>query len=197
MRNPVFIANNHPGENSAFVGALEGFLSSLGIEPQVVDPYQESVSFSPAPSRVILTGVPIEAEYSLSQPKTQELVDHIFGSLRTCPCPVLGICYGHQILAHIFGGEVSSLGRTILDERYPLEIKQPIGILTGVERLRVFAEHRDYVSRVPEGFQVLSQVDKVPYIMYHPGREFYGMQFVPEQSDEETKAALERFVEEK
>ena len=195
MKNPIFIVNTHPGENPAFVEPLERFLLSLGIKPQIIAHYQDRVSFSPLPSRVFLTGVPMEVTYSLSQPETQERVERVFAWLKDCPCPVLGICFGHQILGQVFGGKVSSLEKSVVDERYPLAIEIQAGIFTKVNRLQVFAEHRDYVSRVPEGFQVLSSVGKVPYILYHPEREFYGMQFVPEQSDEGTKAILKRFVE--
>jgi imidazoleglycerol phosphate synthase glutamine amidotransferase subunit HisH len=44
------------------------------------------------------------------------------------------------------------------------------------------------------GFKVLSQIDEVPYIIYHPEREMAGFQFVPEQSDRRGKALLRRFL---
>lgn len=58
----------------------------------------------------------------------------------------------------------------------------------------MFAEHRDYVSVVPRGFTVLSRRNGIPYIMYDPEREMYGVQFVPEQSDDRTKEILKRLV---
>jgi GMP synthase-like glutamine amidotransferase len=144
--------------------------------------------------RIILTGVPLDVDYSLAQARTQRLVNRAFGWLRECQRPVMGICYGHQILAHVLGGRVSSLAETVLDARYPLVLIAAAGIFSGVEELKVFAEHRDYVSVVPRGFTVLSRKNGIPYIMYDSEREMYGVQFVPEQSDAQTQEILKRFA---
>lgn len=124
-------------------------------------------------------------------------MDRAFGWLRVCRSPVLGICYGCQILAHIFGGEVSSLPEMVKDERFPLAwpADNESGIFSGVESLTVFAEHKDYVSEIPEEFTILCQIDEAPYIMYHREKAMYGVQFVPEQSDQRSKKVLKRFVE--
>jgi GMP synthase-like glutamine amidotransferase len=94
----------------------------------------------------------------------------------------------------LFGGQVSSLDKTVVDARYPLVLSRQGGIFSGVEELKVFAEHRDYVSVVPRGFTVLSRKNGIPYIMYDSEREMYGVQFVPEQSDAQTQEILKRFA---
>lgn len=73
--------------------------------------------------------------------------------------------FGHQILAQVFGGKLAVLEIAGQDAGYSLEVNEPKGILTGVDRQRVFAEHRDQASRVLEGFQVLSQKGEMPYII--------------------------------
>lgn len=195
MDKTVAIVNTHPEENPQFVGNLRAFLAALDISPIVVEGYEED-PLGYDPQRIVLTGVPLSATYSLSEAETQAVVDEAFGWLRQCRRPVMGICYGHQILAHIFGGQVSSLGRTIWDERYPLTLapEEQRGIFAGIEQLEVFAEHRDYISALPEGFAVLCAKDGIPYIIYHPERAFYGVQFVPELSDAATRDVLRRFV---
>ena len=196
MSENVVIVNTHPAENPEFVGKLVDFLALSGIEPEVIEGYDDVKPLDRSPSHIILSGVPMSANYSLAETDTQRRVERAFGWLRECKCPVLGICYGHQILAQIFGGEVSSLEVMVNDEIFPLvwEADEQSGIFSEVEKLEVFAEHKEYVSGIPEGFKVLCQIDEVPYIIYHPEREMYGMQFVPEQSDEKTKELLKRFV---
>jgi GMP synthase (glutamine-hydrolysing) len=135
----------------------------------------------------------MNVSYSLAEAETQRIIDRAFGWLRDCGRPVLGICFGHQILAHVFGGRVSTLEEPVLDARYPLVLSREGGIFSGFEELRVFAEHRDYVSAVPRGFTVLSRKNGVPYIMHDPERQMYGVQFVPEQSDDRSKEILRRF----
>jgi GMP synthase (glutamine-hydrolysing) len=192
----VIIVNTHPFENPEFVGKLADFIRTIGVEPEIVEGYANASPLDRFPSSIILTGVPMNANYSLAEADTQREVNRAFGWLRDCKCPVLGICYGHQILAQIFGGKVSALKRMVKDERLPLAWKADAksGIFSEVAYLEVFAEHRDYVSTIPQGFTVLCQLNDVPYIMYHPGRELYGVQFVPEQSDERSKELLRQFV---
>jgi GMP synthase (glutamine-hydrolysing) len=194
MDEKVLIVNTHPGENPLFVGKLREFLASVGAEHHMIGGYEGRNPLGMSVRRIILTGVPLDVDYSLAEAETQKLVDRTFGWLRECGRPVLGICYGHQILAHVFGGHVSSLQETVVDARYSLVLSREGGIFSGVGELQVLAEHRDYVSVVPSGFSVLSQKHGIPYIMYDPEREMYGVQFVPEQSDERTKGILERFV---
>ncbi len=198
MAENIVIVNTHPGENPEFVGELMRFLAPLGIEPEVIEGYKGKNPLDSSPQCIILTGVPMSASYSLAEADTQRLVDQAFGWLRECRQPVLGICYGHQILAHIFGGEISPLEEMVEDERYPLalEADRERGIFSDVEKLEVFAEHRDYVSVTPQGFRVLCQKKEIIYIMYHPEREMYGVQFVPEQSDDRSREVLKRFVQE-
>lgn len=196
MSEKVLIVNTHPDENPEFVGKLVAFMESLGIEPGIMGGYEDVSPLDKNPSCIILSGVPIDADYSLAERETQRAVDTAFGWLQESHCPVLGICYGHQIVAHVFGGEISSLPAMVKDERLPLTWKagEGYGIFSGSGALEVFAEHRDYVSRIPEGFETLCQVGEIPYIIYHQAREMYGMQFVPEQSDEECWELLKRFV---
>jgi GMP synthase (glutamine-hydrolysing) len=194
MDEKVAIVNTHPGENPAFVGKLTEFLACVAAEHDVIDGYQGPNPLETRARCVILTGVPLNVGYSLAEPETQRLVDQAFGWLRDFWRPVLGICYGHQILAHVFGGRVSSLEQEVVEARFPLVVERAGGIFSRIEKLAVFAEHRDYVSLVPNGFRVLSRKNGVPYIIHHSEREMYGVQFVPEHSDDRTTEILRRFV---
>ncbi len=95
--------------------------------------------------------------------------------------PILGICYGDQLLAWMSGGEVSpaaqagEYGKTELTaEEHPL--------FRGVPRKSVcWMSHRDYISRTPPGFCTLAVTDHCPCAaMGDDGRKLYGVQFHPE-----------------
>lgn len=192
----ILVVNTHPGPNPLFLDGLLTHLATLHICPQVIGGYDGDQISHHKPDRIILTGVPLDADYSLSEPPTQRLVHRTFGWLRDARFPVLGICYGHQIIAHIFGGQVASLAQPVEERRYPLGLvtKGDVGIFAGFKKIEVFAEHRDYISRVPSGFKVLTRDSPIPYIIYNPDRQIYGIQFVPELSDNGTQKILERFL---
>jgi GMP synthase (glutamine-hydrolysing) len=196
MKPELLIVNTHTGENPQFIDLPRRFASDLGMSVEVLDGYGGVNPQDLQPKRVLLTGVPLEAEYSLSDIRTQKVVEGAFGWLRDARIPLMGVCYGLQILAHIFGGQVAPLPETVIAERYPLTLEPKIdaGVFSGLDHLEVFAEHRDYVSEVPERYKVLSAKNGVPYLLYHPEMEFYGAQFVPELSDRATQLALIRFL---
>lgn len=84
----ILIMNTHPGPNPLFLDGLLSHLGSLHIRPQVMGAYDEQ-PLHHQPDRIISTGVPLDADYSLSEPATQKLVQRAFGWLHEAKCPIL------------------------------------------------------------------------------------------------------------
>jgi GMP synthase (glutamine-hydrolysing) len=95
--------------------------------------------------------------------------------------PVLGICYGLQLMAHELGGEVVPSAKR---EYGPATVSmtEPDGLFAGIEREQpVWMSHGDSILRPPEGFRATAQTDATPYAgLADPGRQLYGIQFHPE-----------------
>ncbi len=94
--------------------------------------------------------------------------------------PVLGICYGAQLMSHLLGGEVKSAETR---EYGKMEVTlSPSLIFEGIEGNGIcWMSHTDYISRVPEGFKITAFSDTCPVAAYeNADRKLYGVQFHPE-----------------
>ena len=95
--------------------------------------------------------------------------------------PVMGICYGMQLLTHVLGGTV---GRA--DQRefgHAIVSPQPnCALFTGLpETIRVWASHGDFVAAAPAGFEVTATSANAPVAgMQNTARRIYGILFHPE-----------------
>ena len=95
--------------------------------------------------------------------------------------PVLGICYGAQLMARELGGDVLPAAKR---EYGPanVTITIPDGLFDAIERDQpVWMSHGDSITRLPEGFTATAQTDSTPYAgLAAPDRNLYGIQFHPE-----------------
>ncbi|MBE6472272.1 MAG: glutamine-hydrolyzing GMP synthase [Coriobacteriaceae bacterium] len=125
------------------------------------------------PSAIILSGGPASV-YADDAP---ELDPAIFDM----GLPILGFCYGQQIMAKTLGGVV---GHTEVGEYGPATIERvaPSRLLDGTpEEQTVWMSHRDAVAKVPEGFTITSSTSVCPVAsMECAERNLYATQFHPE-----------------
>jgi GMP synthase (glutamine-hydrolysing) len=93
--------------------------------------------------------------------------------------PLLGICYGHQLIAHLSGGKVVPGGRKeygITD----MSIDKKVGIFKALsDKESVWMSHGDNVTHLPKDFEELAHSDNAPIAAYRKGN-IYGIQFHPE-----------------
>jgi GMP synthase (glutamine-hydrolysing) len=95
--------------------------------------------------------------------------------------PVLGICYGAQLMAHELGGDVLP---TTKREYGPANVQLTAsdGLFAGIDRDQpVWMSHGDSITRLPDGFASTAQTDSTPFAgLQAPERNLYGIQFHPE-----------------
>lgn len=128
------------------------------------------------PIGIIFTGGP-NSVYEENAPRVDP---EIF----TWGVPILGICYGCQLMAHTLGGEVTAAqedtareyGKTVT--YYDTSCKLFKGL---PEQGISWMSHGDYMARVPAGFVLTAHSDACPNVaIANEGRDFYGVQYHPE-----------------
>ena len=126
------------------------------------------------PKGLILSGSPASV-YQADAPRPAGKI------LEAIDCPILGICYGFQVLAFELGGEVQpSTSREFGYERLKVvEPQSPLfkGLLG---ELDVWMSHGDHVTSVPDGFRVTARTEDALNAMEDLSRHVYGVQFHPE-----------------
>jgi GMP synthase (glutamine-hydrolysing) len=92
--------------------------------------------------------------------------------------PILGLCYGHQLMAHHYGGVVTPAHNREYGMA-TLTVKDATGVFAGLEPTeQVWMSHWDSVTQVPEGFHVTGTTDDCPVAaMANPTAKRYGAQF--------------------
>ncbi|MDD2676454.1 MAG: glutamine-hydrolyzing GMP synthase [Methylacidiphilaceae bacterium] len=149
-------------------------IRELGVFSEIVSPETPARALArPGVKGLVLSGGPS----SVAQEGAPVPDPAIF----TLGLPVLGICYGLQVMTRILGGEVEraksgEYGRAALEWRAssPLSAELP-------SHSTVWNSHGDRVSRPPKGFVVLARTQEEPHAaIADPDRRLYGLQFHPE-----------------
>ena len=98
--------------------------------------------------------------------------------------PVLGICYGQQLMCQQLGGTVLSSDHREFGRAF-VEVKDDCALFHGVwqkgAREQVWMSHGDRVTTLPPGFRVVATSEGAPFaVIADDSRRFYGVQFHPE-----------------
>jgi GMP synthase (glutamine-hydrolysing) len=128
------------------------------------------------PSGIILSGGP-KSVYSPGAPAADP-------KLFELGVPVLGICYGQQVMAKTLGGEVAKTGVAEFGKS-DLAVEVPDSVIFSDQPgdQTVWMSHNDAVVRAPDGFRVTASTPASPVAAFEDReRGFYGVQFHPEVS---------------
>ncbi len=164
-------------------------LREVGVYCEIY-PYFETIEkiMSKSPQGIIFSGGPASV-YEPDAPRVDKKIYDL-------GLPILGICYGMQLITVDFGGEVV---RALHHEygKAKLYIDKPAKLLEGTKDGQiVWMSHGDKVERLPEGFERIAHTDNSPYAaIANEDKKIYALQFHPEVShSEEGTKILENFA---
>ncbi len=148
-------------------------IRELNVYSEVKNPditFQEIKNLNP--KAIILSGGP-SSVYEKGAPT----IDKKIFSLAV---PVLGICYGEQLICHLLGGKVgSSFEREF--GKAEIKIISNSKLFKSVKNKQVWMSHGDHISKIPTGFEVIANTPKAPFAaIADEKKKIYGVQFHPE-----------------
>jgi len=112
--------------------------------------------------------------YDLNAPKPDSPILEI-------KIPILGLCYGHQLIAQMVGGKVEPAKQKEYGVAY-VTIEKPVGVLKGLNKKeKVWMSHGDTVFTIPPEYEVLAHSENCPVAAFkHKSQPVYGLQWHPE-----------------
>ncbi len=172
---------------SSKVPTIAGVLEGLGAKADIISPHQLPEIVSDLPAAIIISGNPA----LICETGTDFLAD--FDVLRALRLPVLGICFGHQVIGILYGAEVS-IGKEDRDLRH-MEILQREPLFAGLSGDDEFQEDHTEEITLPRDFIHLATSSHCfNEAMMHRELPVYGVQFHPESSGSAGKALIANFL---
>ncbi|KAJ3069308.1 GMP synthase (glutamine-hydrolyzing) [Podochytrium sp. JEL0797] len=124
------------------------------------------------PKGIILSGGPYSV-YEAGSP-------HVDPAVWALDCPVLGICYGLQEIAHTMGGKVQKCDKREYGKA-EIDILFDSKLFAGMSHPTVWMSHGDSLSAAPTGFRVVAKTASAPFVaIENVEKRIYGIQFHPE-----------------
>jgi GMP synthase (glutamine-hydrolysing) len=110
--------------------------------------------------------------------------------------PILGICYGMQLIIHLLGGEVKGSSKKEFGKAELLVDDKEFPIFKDIPKSsQVWMSHGDHVTKIPNGFKQIGHTDSSIAVMVNEEKNMYGVQFHPEVTHSEYgKQLLSNFV---
>ena len=188
----VLAVNNYPTRER-----FERLTKCLEENGAMVDTIEWSQAMSSrfnASDGVALSGSPD----MMSDPKVQKKYLGEVEAIRDSTVPVLGVCFGHQMMAHAFGSEVVKDGAHVLDMvKTTVLVDDPL--FGGLPKELMLLESRwEVVKSLPPGFKLVARSAASEIAtMKHSSRPLYGVQFHPERytrDNPEGNAVVGNFV---
>lgn len=137
------------------------------------------------------------AQRLLAEPGVVDGYKNEVDFMKSTQKPVLGICFGHQLLAIAFGAEVMGMDKKV-EGYYMVQRISDNEIFEGLgERFLVCESHQEMVADIPFDFELLAGSPNCPVeVMRHDRLPIFGVQFHPERFDDKHPAGrsiLENF----
>jgi len=125
---------------------------------------------------VILSGGPA----SVYEKDSPQLAEGFFKYIEASKLPLLGICYGMQLLVQEFDGEIKAAHKREYG-RMGVRVRNHSGLFKGIESFQAWMSHGDETAKLPKGFHLSAEsIEGAVAAIAHDSMPYFGIQFHPE-----------------
>lgn len=157
-----------------------------------IKPCLQPIAWDPSIKGIILSGSPFSVnDANAPSVDIAAMADKV---------PVLGICYGAQLMAKNFGGEVAKSNSREYGRAFMEHSNREESLLYDISaKSQVWMSHADTIVRMPEGFEIIARTENIPVAAFKShsitARPILGLQFHPEVTHSlEGKLLLRNFL---
>lgn len=159
---------------SQYTQLIARVIRELHVYCEII-PFNKALEPGPDIRGIILSGSP----FSVNQEAAPRLNIHALQS----HFPILGICYGAQLMAREFGGEVAKSNKREYG-RASLDLEKPSPLFADIPSpSQVWMSHSDSIKTLPDGFSLLGSTESIPVAAFASSdspNPMFGLQFHPE-----------------
>lgn len=156
-----------------------------------IQPCTKPVVFEDSLKGIILSGSPFSVnDANAPKPDVKALADKL---------PVLGVCYGAQLIAQQSSGEVGKSSHREYGRAHLQDVKHDALFATIPQHSQVWMSHSDSIKKLPEGFEIIATTQSIPVAAFrsdsYAANIVYGIQFHPEVTHStDGKQLIKNFV---
>ncbi len=156
-----------------------------------IQPCTKPVVYEEGLKGIILSGSPFSVnDETAPKPDIKAMANRL---------PVLGVCYGAQLLAQESGGEVGKSSHREYGRAHLQNVKHNELFATITDHSQVWMSHSDSIKKLPEGFEIIATTQMIPVAAFtsktYAAHPVYGIQFHPEVTHStDGKQLLKNFV---
>jgi GMP synthase (glutamine-hydrolysing) len=142
-----------------------------------IQPCTKPVEYTPDLRGIILSGSPFSVnDANAPKPDVAAMAQHL---------PVLGVCYGAQLIAHQSGAGVRPSAHREFGRAHLKSVSHSPLLATIADGSQVWMSHSDSIQELPKGFELIASTESIPIAAYRAPESFapqpvYGIQFHPE-----------------
>ncbi len=157
-----------------------------------IQPCTKAVQYEPCLKGIILSGSPFSVnDPNAPKPDIKAMAQYL---------PILGVCYGAQLIAQQSGGEVGKSAHREYGRAHLQQVKHEALLSAIANESQVWMSHSDSIKQLPEGFDIIATTDSIPVAAFKAAKNYatyvvYGIQFHPEVTHSiDGKQLLKNFV---